>query len=609
MKKIVALVMAVLFCAQTALPALALIPKHTNIVNSNIYTANINNSTEDQAAMLKELGLFIGSDKGFELERHLTRAEAGILLVRVLGMENEALAQTNAHPFKDVPSWADKQVGWLYQNKITAGVNATAYGSAQPVTYWQFATFLSRACSGQDDFRESGVGWRFEQEQCDGKDGTIGNGFYRADAVGMLTRFLTLTYTASADSQLHSMPPTVAQHLVQTGVFSAETLAAAGVDVYPIDYYGEGGVMTATILDVPIRTSAYQGITANTSRPRTELPYFYTLRVGLDESILYRMDCLSLAETELARFDVAISSLQGSISYYGTTNGQDSLGLYIGVSHASSVYVAVYVDGDNAEVMSEYTESSSAPPPHDPPVTVKDNTLQVTTQDDRKNYPLAAGTRLVTHQDNVAVLYRMESGKIVVEGMDITNGRIVDRYYAKPSQVLSPLSLRPSDFEQFQGIYGAAGLFVVRGGRLLRITDRPVINFVNAQRGTMTVPVIVTSNADSADGDTLVAFIEDGKGGWTEEILLGNDPPHGIAFSGIGASDDTLVFFVVEHPGNFRAIYAPVYNEAEGHMGIWVKEYAYWDSETMTEDADERYMQQEQERLNALGYNPGEGGL
>ena len=62
------------------------------------------------ASALKVLTLFRGSDtgfgQGFDLERTPTRAEALVMLIRLLGEEDEALACTAKHPFRDVDPWA-----------------------------------------------------------------------------------------------------------------------------------------------------------------------------------------------------------------------------------------------------------------------------------------------------------------------------------------------------------------------------------------------------------------------------------------------------------------------------------------------------------------------
>ena len=71
----------------------------------------------------------------------MTRAEASVMLTRLLGAEKTALAGNWKHPFTDVPQWADKYVGWLYQNGLTKGVSATLYGSQRNVTCDQYCIF------------------------------------------------------------------------------------------------------------------------------------------------------------------------------------------------------------------------------------------------------------------------------------------------------------------------------------------------------------------------------------------------------------------------------------------------------------------------------------
>lgn len=109
-----------------------------------------------QAETLKALGLFKGTDQGFELDRPATRAEAAVMLVRLLGKEAEAV-ETMAYykeyygdspeinPFTDVPEWASAQVNYLYVTGVTNGVTDTLFGAADLVTPSQYATFLLRA--------------------------------------------------------------------------------------------------------------------------------------------------------------------------------------------------------------------------------------------------------------------------------------------------------------------------------------------------------------------------------------------------------------------------------------------------------------------------------
>ena len=108
------------------------------------------NDYTPQAEALKQLGLFLGTDSGFELDRAATRAEAAVMTVRLLGKEADAKNGDFAHPFTDVPAWAGPYVGYLFHNKITTGISDTQFGSSQTATSAQYATFVLRAL-GYDD--------------------------------------------------------------------------------------------------------------------------------------------------------------------------------------------------------------------------------------------------------------------------------------------------------------------------------------------------------------------------------------------------------------------------------------------------------------------------
>ena len=138
--------------------------------------------TEAQAQMLCDLGLFRGTENGFELEKPMTRAEAAAMLTRLLRAEQEALTTEREHPFTDVPDWADKYVGWLFRNGLTKGVSEARYGAEEDVTFGQYCTFLARASSDNDYY--TSLVREGEEEACDAAS------FVRGDAVSMSTRLL-----------------------------------------------------------------------------------------------------------------------------------------------------------------------------------------------------------------------------------------------------------------------------------------------------------------------------------------------------------------------------------------------------------------------------------
>lgn len=108
--------------------------------------ANFTNCADDLNAM----GLFSGTELGYELDRAPERGEAAVMLVRLLGAEAEAIAENNATPFTDVPDWAAPYVGWLYANGLTAGATDTTYEPYGACSAQMYATFLMRAL-GYDD--------------------------------------------------------------------------------------------------------------------------------------------------------------------------------------------------------------------------------------------------------------------------------------------------------------------------------------------------------------------------------------------------------------------------------------------------------------------------
>lgn len=109
---------------------------------------------DSAAEDLSAIGLFRGTDKGFDLDRAPTRSEAAIMLVRLYGAEDAARAAYDAgeisHPFTDVSAFTSPYVAWLYTNGITNGFTESTFGSQRPCTAQNYAAFLLRALGYQD---------------------------------------------------------------------------------------------------------------------------------------------------------------------------------------------------------------------------------------------------------------------------------------------------------------------------------------------------------------------------------------------------------------------------------------------------------------------------
>lgn len=99
----------------------------------------------NRADELRDAGLFLGTGSGYALDRAPTRAEAAAILVRLLGQEADALSGAYAHPFEDVPAWADGYVAYLFSHQLTNGVSATRFAPDAVCDAQMFTAFILRA--------------------------------------------------------------------------------------------------------------------------------------------------------------------------------------------------------------------------------------------------------------------------------------------------------------------------------------------------------------------------------------------------------------------------------------------------------------------------------
>ncbi len=101
------------------------------------------------AAALKSLSLFRGTDTGFgggyDLERTPTRAEAIVMLIRMLGEEEAALRCTGSHPFTDVPDWCASYVAYAYEKGYSNGIGDGLFGTQLEASAAMYTEFILRA--------------------------------------------------------------------------------------------------------------------------------------------------------------------------------------------------------------------------------------------------------------------------------------------------------------------------------------------------------------------------------------------------------------------------------------------------------------------------------
>jgi len=132
-----------------------------------------NDEATEAAETLYDLGLFRGTGTNpdgtpiFDLDKTPTRNQAVIMLVRLLGKEQEALTGNWELPFTDVPknSTAYPYIGYAYANGLTNGTSATTYSGTNPIKANQYIAFVLRSLgyvSGRDF--QVGTSWKLAND-------------------------------------------------------------------------------------------------------------------------------------------------------------------------------------------------------------------------------------------------------------------------------------------------------------------------------------------------------------------------------------------------------------------------------------------------------------
>lgn len=112
-------------------------------------------SFDGPAAELAAIGMLRGGSGGFALDKAPTRTQAAIMLVRLFGAEEEAIAAYNAGelecPFTDVNDTAAPFAAWLKAKGLASGNSDGTFGASSPCTAKAYTIFLLRALGYQDN--------------------------------------------------------------------------------------------------------------------------------------------------------------------------------------------------------------------------------------------------------------------------------------------------------------------------------------------------------------------------------------------------------------------------------------------------------------------------
>ena len=189
------------------------------VVSASAATAD----EEKKANALYELKLFRGvstTTVDFALDKSLNRAEGIVMLIRMLGVENEALNGSWTHPFTDLTktnsAWADKYIGYAYEKGLTNGTGKTTFSGGDALTDQQFATMCLRSLGYTDSGASAEFQWN-DSTSFAAKKGILASGtkimaFDRGNAVIMIWSFV--------NANLKNSSTKLADRLIANGVFT-----------------------------------------------------------------------------------------------------------------------------------------------------------------------------------------------------------------------------------------------------------------------------------------------------------------------------------------------------------------------------------------------------
>ena len=183
---------------------------------------------EGYADALNLLGLFRGTNAGYELERSPSRIEAIIMLIRLLGEDSPALQNDTVSPFLDLSDWEDgkRYVAYAYRMRYTNGTGPTTFGPNQNSALEQYLTFVLRALGYRD-----GVDFQWDST-C--RDLAVAIGLLDAEELTAIARdgfrrdhVVAISWRALDCRLQDGSGDTLAQRLIRQGVIHEDLLRIA----------------------------------------------------------------------------------------------------------------------------------------------------------------------------------------------------------------------------------------------------------------------------------------------------------------------------------------------------------------------------------------------
>ncbi len=258
------------------------------IFSTSIYAAETT-QYDVYAEKLSVIGVFQGTGNGFELNRPPTRLEGLIMLLRLLGKEEEAMAsEVKASVFSDVPAWGVPYTNYAYDHNLTTGVGDGKFGTNNKIQSKSYITFLLRALGYDDSVGDfewgTAVEFSFENNIIS-KDmyiELIGKEFLR-DHVAKLS--YDALYTSVKDGS-----STLINYLISMGSIDSEL--ANEMSAEPQNIVFKDDHLKAALLEVDIDTNNDGEISVAEANKFEGVDYYGTKRLDVNQKGIAFIDGL-----------------------------------------------------------------------------------------------------------------------------------------------------------------------------------------------------------------------------------------------------------------------------------------------------------------------------
>ena len=279
-----------------------------------------------KADSLNTLGLFNGTENGYELDKPLSRIEALIMLIRLSGNEMNALypEEELSHPFTDAPDWeeASLYMAYGYENKLTNGISETEFAPDERASLQMYITYVLRALGYKDT--EAGTvwdNWIFLGEYAGILPESVNReNFLRGDAV-IISR-------AALDAKMCDSETTLKETLIENYAISEFALsiveAGEGKEITPDSsvndilakvYYGVKDVYPQGLMSMHFEVKDGKHIVMGEEMPAEEFGAFLASFIGADAG--------EIGVTEAIVCEPMMSSKAHSVAVIRVKDGAD----------------------------------------------------------------------------------------------------------------------------------------------------------------------------------------------------------------------------------------------------------------------------------------------